>query len=461
MNGIAVVIAAYNEADNIADVVRKAAEHAEVIVVDDASTDDTGALARQAGATIVRHEVKTHIKQAFIDGFRHALRSGPKYIVQMDAGLSHDPDEIPTLVNALREADVVIGSRCVDGGRLIKQPLRRRALSWGGSLLVRMATGMKIKDLTSGFKAYRRSVLQVLDARGFLDRLEARTFAFQFELSSRIHRLGYRIKEVPITYRATGSSLNLSVVWEALCIWMRLLWERHIAWRKWVPTDAIRRVQKPLTTHLRRRRLKHAARVQPCRIVVGAAGNAPPAWTPTEVDLLDLLAPDAWASFFRTGSLDAILAEHVWEHLTEEEGRRAARVCFEYLRPGGTLRVAVPDGLHPDPGYHSYVRPGGSGSGADDHKVLYTYRSLREVFESAGFEVALLEYFDERGEFHLTDWPSKTGMIRRSWRFDPRNRDGQLNYTSIVIDAVKPISPDHSRDVELVSQTERRSADIA
>lgn len=259
MSNIAIVIAAYNEADNIADVVRKTAQYGEVIVVDDASTDDTAALARLAGATVVRHEVNTHIKQAFIDGFRHALRLGPTYIVQMDAGLSHDPDEIPTLVDALREADMVIGSRCVDGGRLIKQPLRRRALSWGGSLLVRMATGMKIRDLTSGYKAYRRSVLQVLDARGFLDRLKARTFAFQFELSSCIHRLGYRIKEVPITYRATGSSLNLSVVWEALGIWMRLLWERQSPWRRWIPTAAIRRLRNPLTTHLRRRGLKHAA----------------------------------------------------------------------------------------------------------------------------------------------------------------------------------------------------------
>jgi dolichol-phosphate mannosyltransferase len=241
MTQTAVVIAAYNEADNIAEVVSQARRHGEVIVVDDASTDETATLARQAGAALVRHETNTHIKQAFVDGFRCALQTDAKYIVQMDAGLSHSTDEIPNLVGALSDADMAIGSRCVNGGRLINQPLRRRLLSWGGSLLVRRATGMKIRDLTSGFKAYRRSLLHGLDAEGVLDRLKARKFAFQFELSGHIHRRGYRIAEVPITYRATGSSLNHTVVVEALRIWLGLLWHNGMPRRKWTPTGAIRR----------------------------------------------------------------------------------------------------------------------------------------------------------------------------------------------------------------------------
>jgi dolichol-phosphate mannosyltransferase len=140
----------------------------------------------------------------------------------MDAGLSHDPGEIPRLVAALHDADLAIGSRSVAGGRLVNQPWRRRLLSWGGSVLVRRATGMKIRDLTSGFKAYRRSVLETLDRQGVLDGLKARTFAFQFELSSHVFRRRYRIVEVPITYRATGSSLNGAVIREALRVWAGL-----------------------------------------------------------------------------------------------------------------------------------------------------------------------------------------------------------------------------------------------
>lgn len=184
--------------------------------------------------------------------------------------------------------------------------------------------------------------------------------------------------------------------------------------------------------------LLEARGTRPLRVVVGAAGEAPEGWLATEQDFLDLLDPATWQAFFDEASLDAILAEHVWEHLTLEEGRQAARVCFDYLRPGGYARVAVPDGLHPDPAYRDYVRPGGSGAGADDHKVLYTHESLSEVFESAGFTVSLLEYFDAGGTFHFTDWDPGDGMIVRSRRFDERNRDGHNHYTSIIIDAVKP-----------------------
>lgn len=99
--------------------------------------------------------------------------------------------------------------------------------------------------------------------------------------------------------------------------------------------------------------------------------------------------------------------------------------------------MAVPDGLHPDPDYIEQVRVGGSGSGADDHKVLYTHETFSEVFEKAGFRVHLYEYFDRTGEFHLNDWRPEDGMIRRSRTFDRRNADGQPHYTSIVLDAFK------------------------
>jgi dolichol-phosphate mannosyltransferase len=218
----AIVIAAYNEADNIERVVRGAAQHGRVIVVNDASTDDTAALAERGGATVLTHETNTHIKQAFLDGFRAALDLGARRILQMDAGLSHDPEEIPRLLDALDDADMVIGSRFVPGGRLVNQPAQRRRLSKVGSFLVRAATGMGVADLTSGFKGFRRQVLEALFAGEAVSHIRSRAFAFQFELTHEVHRMGFRIVEVPTTYTATGSSLNRKVVYEALGACARL-----------------------------------------------------------------------------------------------------------------------------------------------------------------------------------------------------------------------------------------------
>lgn len=212
----AIVIAAYNEADNITKVVEGCTQHGQVIVVNDASKDDTATLAERAGAMVVSHKTNTHIKQAFLDGFRAALDIGARRILQMDAGLSHDPGEIPRFLDALDDADMVIGSRFVPGGRLVDQPANRRRLSKVGSFLVRAATGMQVADLTSGFKGFRRHVLDALFAGDAIRHIRARAFAFQFELTYEVHRMGFRIVEVPITYTATGSSLNRKVVYEAL-----------------------------------------------------------------------------------------------------------------------------------------------------------------------------------------------------------------------------------------------------
>jgi predicted SAM-dependent methyltransferase len=173
------------------------------------------------------------------------------------------------------------------------------------------------------------------------------------------------------------------------------------------------------------------------KIVIGSAGVHDPGWIPTEHTFLDLLRPEDWERFFRSDSIDALLAEHVWEHLTLEEGLVAARICFQYLKPGGYIRVAVPDGFHPSPRYIERVKIAGIGPGADDHKMLYTYKTLKGVFERAGFEVVLYEYFDEAGRFHYRAWDPQGGTIWRSVRFDKRNEGGVLGYTSIVLDARK------------------------
>ena len=196
------------------------------------------------------------------------------------------------------------------------------------------------------------------------------------------------------------------------------------AWRRW-----------------RRRRLLHAqVQTRPLRIVLGSSGVDVSDWLLTDMDQLDITVENDWKRYFVPNSLEAILAEHVWEHLSPDQGASAARHCYSYLCPGGRLRVAMPDGRHPDPDYIDAVRPMGSAEGSDDHKVLYTCDSLNGLFEAAGFQTQVLECFDSRGQFVSVDWDPKDGMVRRSARFDPRNEDGVLRYTSIIIDALKPES---------------------
>lgn len=175
----------------------------------------------------------------------------------------------------------------------------------------------------------------------------------------------------------------------------------------------------------------------PMRIVVGSSGQFSSGWIPTDMDYLDITRPEHWGRFFNSDKLDAILAEHVWEHLTPVDAVSGTELCYKFLKPGGYLRLAVPDGLHPDPGYIDRVRPGGSGPGASDHKVLYTYKSLSALLAACGFSVDLLEYFDEQGSFHFKDWDVADGMIHRSSIFDPRNRELKLTYTSVIVDARK------------------------
>jgi predicted SAM-dependent methyltransferase len=183
--------------------------------------------------------------------------------------------------------------------------------------------------------------------------------------------------------------------------------------------------------------IRRASKRSPLRLVLGSGSLSQKGWLATDREHLDMLNHAHWSRYFGKESVDAMFAEHVWEHLTEADAVEAARNCRCYLKPGGYLRVAVPDGLHPSQAYRDAVKPMGSGAGADDHKVLYTYATLSRVFEEAGFRVELLEYFDENGSFQAGDWDPKDGLVLRSRRFDERNSDGRLNYTSIILDARK------------------------
>lgn len=174
------------------------------------------------------------------------------------------------------------------------------------------------------------------------------------------------------------------------------------------------------------------------KLNIGSAGiNTDKSWIPTDIESLNITLAEDWARNLLLFKADNIMAEHVWEHLWEHEIKLTNANCYQFLKKGGKLRLAVPDGFFPDKEYIEYVRPGGTGSGADDHKILFNYNSLTKSLEKAGFVVKLLEWWDEQGNFHFTDWDIKDGYIMRSKRFDKRNQGGILTYTSLIVDAVK------------------------
>lgn len=176
----------------------------------------------------------------------------------------------------------------------------------------------------------------------------------------------------------------------------------------------------------------------PTNIVIGASGIANKDWIATEQAWHDITVFESWLKYFTPGQIDKILAEHVLEHLDPIETIQAIKNFYIFLRPGGYVRIAVPDGNHPSPEYIENVRPGGTGAGAFDHKILYTFPVLKELFLSEGFSVEGLEFFDQNGGFHAEWWTADDGMIFRSLLHDERNISGINVYSSIIFDAHKP-----------------------
>lgn len=180
----------------------------------------------------------------------------------------------------------------------------------------------------------------------------------------------------------------------------------------------------------------------PLRVIIGAGAQAWPGWIPTQQDVLDLRSPPTWDALFGNRRADAFLCEHVWEHLTLMEGKAAAALCFRFLKPGGYLRAAVPDGNFPDPAYQRLARVGGPGPAdhpAAGHLVCYDYLLFSSIFTHAGFTVDLLEYCDGQGRFHYNQWSPEDGPVYRSLMMDHRNRDGVIRSVSLILDAKKPL----------------------
>lgn len=229
MSRVLVVVPTYNERDNlelIADRLHAAVPDADLLVVDDASPDGTGDIAdRMAEACdwvhVLHREGKAGLGAAYVAGFTWAKEKDYDVVVEMDADGSHAPEQLPRLLAALQDADLVLGSRYVPGGEVVNWPKSRELLSRGGNMYTRVLLRLPLRDATGGYRAYRRTVLDALP----LGEISSQGYCFQVDLAWQTWRQGYRVLEVPITFveRERGESkMSRKIVAEAL--WRVTLW---------------------------------------------------------------------------------------------------------------------------------------------------------------------------------------------------------------------------------------------
>jgi dolichol-phosphate mannosyltransferase len=218
------ILPTYNEAENIgpfvAAVLENVPANARVLIVDDSSPDGTGEIADRMAAEheavgVLHRPLREGLGPAYIAGFREALAGGAELILEMDSDFSHEPAYLPSLLEAIEGADLAIGSRYVPGGGVGDWGAMRRAISRGGSTYSRLVLGVEVKDMTGGFKCFRREVLEAID----LDAIRSKGYAFQVELTYRVVQKGFRVVEVPIVFRdrRVGSSkMSRAIVAEAI-----------------------------------------------------------------------------------------------------------------------------------------------------------------------------------------------------------------------------------------------------
>jgi len=216
-----VCLPTYNERENVERMVRTLnALGVHVLVVDDNSPDGTGAIADRLaseleGVSVLHRDRKEGLGPAYLAGFARALTDGADLILEMDCDFSHDPADVLRLIAAAEEVDVALGSRYVKGGGTANWGLLRRFISRGGSLYAQVLLGLNVRDLTGGFKCYRRRVIEALP----LDEIDSKGYAFQIETTYRAVRKGFSVREVPITFVDRvegGSKMSKSIVVEAV-----------------------------------------------------------------------------------------------------------------------------------------------------------------------------------------------------------------------------------------------------
>jgi dolichol-phosphate mannosyltransferase len=217
-----VCLPTYNERENLEAMLRALEPlGVRVLVIDDNSPDGTGEIADRLAAeldfvSVLHRERKEGLGPAYLAGFRRALDDGAELVLELDCDFSHDPKDVPRLIAACEAgADLAVGSRYVEGGGTENWGLGRRIVSWGGSFYARLLLGVRVRDLTGGFKCYRRQVLETID----LDAIHAKGYAFQIEGTYRTLRKGFRVVEVPILFvdRTAGhSKMSRAIVLEAV-----------------------------------------------------------------------------------------------------------------------------------------------------------------------------------------------------------------------------------------------------
>ncbi len=222
-----VIIPTYNELENVRKIIPAVLsqdEGIDVLIVDDNSPDKTGDYVEELTkenrrVKLIRREKKLGLGTAYIAGFKYALQNNYDFVFEMDADFSHDPNEIKNFLEAITDADLVLGSRYINGVRVLNWPMRRLLLSYFASVYTRIITGLPVKDTTGGFKCFRIDVLKAID----LDRIKSNGYSFQIEMTFKAYKKGFRIKEIPIVFmdRVKGKSkMSKKIVWEAvLMVW--------------------------------------------------------------------------------------------------------------------------------------------------------------------------------------------------------------------------------------------------
>lgn len=229
-----IIVPTYNELENIRRLLPELMAldpGIRVLVVDDNSPDGTGKLADELAAeneriSVLHRPGKLGLGSAYVAGFKYAVQQDVDCVFEMDADFSHDPAMIPRFIEQIASCDVVIGSRYISGINVVNWPMSRLLLSYFANIYTRLVTGMTIRDTTSGYKCFRREVLENID----LDDVRSDGYAFQIEMNFRCWRKGYRMREIPIIFvdrRSGTSKLSRGVINEAVWIpwWLRL---RHL-----------------------------------------------------------------------------------------------------------------------------------------------------------------------------------------------------------------------------------------
>jgi len=226
---VLVIIPTYNEKENIEKIISavlKICTSSDVLVIDDNSQDGTGSIVksfqkRTDRVYLFEREKKLGLGTAYLKGFKFGIKKRYDYLFEMDADFSHDPEDLPRFLEEIQKADLVIGSRYKNGVSVVNWPITRLLLSYFANVYARIVTGVPVKDLTAGFKCFKREVIESID----LDSIHSDGYGFQIEMNYWTFRKGYRIKEIPVIFidrRSGESKMSKRIIWEAFWLVIRL-----------------------------------------------------------------------------------------------------------------------------------------------------------------------------------------------------------------------------------------------